>query len=77
MFVIEMQLDRAFLTFEWRFDALSERRTKMTQKIVLSGDNAVTFVEQVREGFGPGLADGMKRIATEMIAAEAGFKDAD
>src|SRR5580765_997470 len=36
-FVIEMQLDRALLTFEWRFDALSRQRTKMTQKIILSG----------------------------------------
>jgi hypothetical protein len=68
-FVIEMQLDQAVLTFEWRFDALSERTTMMTQKVVLSGDNAATFVEQV-EGFRPGLADGMKRIATEMAAAE-------
>src|SRR6185369_13562562 len=33
MFVIEMPLEGALLTFEWRFDALSDRRTKMTQKI--------------------------------------------
>jgi len=78
MFVIEMALDRAaLLSFEWRFEALPDLRTKMTQKILLSGDNAAAFVEQVREGFAPGLADGMKRIATEMTAAEAGFKDAD
>ena len=34
-FVLEMQLDRAKLTFEWRFDALAENRTKLTQQIVL------------------------------------------
>jgi hypothetical protein len=39
-FVIEMQLDGALLTFEWSFDALSEHKTRMTQRIVLAGDNA-------------------------------------
>ena len=69
-FVLEMQLDKALLTFEWRFDALSEQRTRMTQKIVLSGDNAVAYVQQVEAGFSPSLAEGMRRIATEMAAAE-------
>jgi hypothetical protein len=69
-FVLEMQLGRALLIFEWCFEALSEQRTRMTQKIVLSGDNAATYAEQVEAGFSPGLADGMRRIATEMAAAE-------
>jgi hypothetical protein len=69
-FVLEMQLDRAMLTFEWCFNALSEHRTKMTQRIALSGSNAAAYAEQVEAGFRPGLADGMKRLATEMIAAE-------
>jgi hypothetical protein len=69
-FVLEMQLDKALLTFEWRFDGLSEQRTRMTQKIVLSGDNAAAYVEQVEAGFRPSLAGGMRSIATEMAAAE-------
>ena len=69
-FVLEIQLDKALLTFEWRFDALSEQRTRMTQKIVLSGDNAAAYAEQVEAAFRPSLADGMRRIATEMAAAE-------
>lgn len=69
-FVLEMQLDKALLTFEWRFDALSEQKTRMTQKIVLSGDNAAAYVEQVESGFRPSLEAGMTRIATEMAAAE-------
>ena len=69
-FVLEMELDNALLTFEWHFDALSKRRTRMTQKIVLSGDNAAAYAEQVEAGFSPGLADGMRRIATEMAVAE-------
>jgi hypothetical protein len=69
-FVLEMQLDRATLTFEWRFDDLSEHRTKLTQHIVLSGDNAEAYTAQVQAGFGPNLLDGMRRIAAEMAAAE-------
>jgi hypothetical protein len=65
-----MQLDGALLTFEWRFDELSTRRTTMTQTIVLSGDNAAAYADQVKAGFGPTLADGMRRIATEMADAE-------
>jgi len=66
LFVLEMQLDGALLTFEWHFAELSAQRTMMTQRIVLSGDNAAAYADQVKEGFGPTLADGMKRIATEM-----------
>jgi hypothetical protein len=69
-FVLEMELDRAILTFEWRFDASSAQRTRMTQKIVLAGENAAAYVEQVRAVFTPGLADGMRRVAAEMAAAQ-------
>jgi len=69
-FVTEMQLDRATLTFEWYFDRVSEDKTKLTQRIVLSGDNAGAYVEQVDAGFSPNLPTGMKRIAAEMVTAE-------
>ena len=69
-FVLEMQLGGATLTFEWRFDALSEHRTSMTQRIVLAGENAAAYAKQVESGFSKSLADGMRRIATEMAAAE-------
>ena len=69
-FVIEMPLDRATLTFEWRFDRISEVRTRLTQRIVLSGDNAGAYAEQVDAGLGRNLPDGMRRIAAEMAAAE-------
>jgi hypothetical protein len=36
-YIIDMSLDRATCSFEWQFDALSERRTKLTQRIVLWG----------------------------------------
>jgi hypothetical protein len=69
-FVIEMPLDQAVLSFEWRFDPLADRRTRITQRIVLSGDNASAFAEQVQANFSATLGDGMKRIADAMARAE-------
>jgi hypothetical protein len=69
-FVLEMQLDRATLSFEWRFDELPGERTKLTQHVVLSGENAGAYAAQVEAGFGANLPDGMRRIAAEMTAAE-------
>ena len=58
------------LCFRWRFDPLSEQRTRVTQQIELSGRNAAIYVEQLRDAFGSTLADGMKRVVAEMVAAE-------
>lgn len=69
-FIIEMPLDRATLSFEWRFDALSNRRTRLTQHILLSGANATAYAEQVRAAFGATLRDGMERIAATIVRAE-------
>jgi len=76
-FVTEMQLNGATLTFEWFFERVSGHRTKLTQRIVLSGANAGTYARQVEAGFGPNLADGMKRIAAETAAAEKRSQSAD
>lgn len=69
-FVIEMPLDRALLTFEWRFEEVAERLTRMTQEIVLSGENAPAYAAQVAAAFGPNLEEGMRRIAAAMSAAQ-------
>jgi hypothetical protein len=68
-FVIEMPLDRATISFEWRFDAVSDRQTRLSQRIVLAGDNAAAYAPQVQVAFGANLADGMTRIAAAMAAA--------
>jgi len=68
LFIIEMPLDRATLSFEWRFDAVSNRRTRLTQHILLSGSNATAYAEQVRAG--ATLRDGMERIAATIVRAE-------
>ena len=70
-FVIEMPLDRATLSFEWRFDAVSDRHTRLSQRIVLVGDNAAAYAPQVQAVFGSNLPDGMSRIAAAMAAAAA------
>ncbi|HEV3216398.1 MAG TPA: hypothetical protein VGZ27_11785 [Vicinamibacterales bacterium] len=69
-FIIEMLLEGAVLSFEWRFAAISGRRTRITQRIVLLGDNATAYAAQVSSQFGLTLADGMKRIADAMTSAE-------
>ena len=67
---IEMPLDRATLSFEWRFEALSEHRTRLTQRIALSGENSEAYVGQVQAGFGRTLREGMERVARLMEAAQ-------
>jgi hypothetical protein len=62
-FVIDMPLKEAVLSFEWDFEPLSNHRTRITQRIVRSGDNATEYADQVRAGFGSTLDDGMRRIA--------------
>jgi hypothetical protein len=64
-----MRLDRATLSFEWRFDAVSDRRTRLSQPIVLAGENAAAYAPQVRAAFGSNLPDGMSRIAAALTAA--------
>jgi len=68
--VIEMSLDRAILTFEWIFEPMAQHRTRITQRIILSGDNATAYADQVRAGFGSTLDEGMRRIADALVMAE-------
>jgi hypothetical protein len=42
-FTIAMPLDGAVITFEWLFDAVANHRTRITQRIILSGDNATAY----------------------------------
>ena len=76
-FVIDMPLDGAVLSFEWAFEPVSSHRTRMTQRIVLSGDNATAYVDQVRAGFGSTLDDGMRRIAAALVRAERAMRLGD
>jgi Polyketide cyclase / dehydrase and lipid transport len=64
-------LDRALMLFHWRFDALSEGRTRLTQQIELRGDNAATYIDDIKAGFEPNLEPGMRRIAENMARASS------
>jgi ketosteroid isomerase-like protein len=68
---IEMPLDAAALTFRWTFEPSGDRRTRITQRIALIGENAAAFVEQAQAGFASNLAAGMTRIAAAMSRADA------
>ena len=70
-FVIDMRLDGAVITFEWMFEAIAPDRTRITQRITLSGDHAAAYADQVRTVFGATLAEGMRRIAAAMVASSA------
>ena len=70
-YVLEMLLDGAVLSFEWHFAAMSDRKTRLTQRIVLSGNNAAAHAAGIEAGFGPTLPEGMKRIAGLLARAEA------
>ena len=59
--IIEMQLDEAILSFYWKFENLTEDKSRITQRIVLSGPNAAAFVAQagILEQSTP---EGMKKL---------------
>jgi hypothetical protein len=69
-YVLEMELDRAVITFEWRFGRLPGG-TRFSQRIVIKGANAATYVSQVAAAFGSNLAAGMSRLVSAIEQAEA------
>jgi hypothetical protein len=62
---IDIELDRATVAFRWRFEAMSDRRTKLVQRITLEGENAAAYVGHLDAAFGT-LPEGMKRLAAAM-----------
>jgi hypothetical protein len=67
---IELQLEGAVLCFEWRFEALTDQRTLLTQRVVLRGENAAAFRSQIESTFTSNLAGGMKKLARAIARAE-------
>jgi len=70
-YTIETELDGATLLCEWRFDPILERRTRLTQRLGLSGDDTAAQAEGVRAMFAPTLAAGMRRIAGLIARTQA------
>ena len=71
---IEMGLEGAALSFEWRFVGLADGRTRLTQRIVLKGEKADRYVSQVKAAFAANLSDGMNKLATAMANADPSCK---
>lgn len=69
-FATEMPLEGAMMVCEWSFEPISERQTRLTQRLGLYGENASQQAQIVRHGFGPTLAQGMRRIADLIAEAE-------
>jgi Polyketide cyclase / dehydrase and lipid transport len=59
----------ASLFCHWRFDPLSADTTRLTQRLALCGENAASYVSDIRSAFEPHLEPGMRRIAQLMTEA--------
>src|ERR1700730_9078442 len=66
---IEMQLDGATLSFAWRFEGLADGRTRLTQRVLLQGQNAAAYLSEVKVTFSSSLPEGMKKGARAMTNA--------
>jgi hypothetical protein len=62
-------LERAVVIVHWRFDPLSERTARLTQRMELLGENAAAYVDEIKALFEPNLEPGMRRIAQRMEAS--------
>ena len=66
---IEMQLPDAILSFHWTFENLHEDQTRITQRLVLSGPNAKSFVAQANM-LEQSTPAGMKKLAEAIQTAQ-------
>jgi len=71
---IEMSLEGAALSFEWRFVGLADGRTRLTQRIVLKGEKADRYLSQVKAAFTANLSEGMNRLAAAMANSDPNRK---
>jgi len=71
---IEMQLEAATLSFEWRFVGLADGRTRLTQRIVLKGQRADKYLSHVKAAFTANLLVGMNKLAKAMANADPRHK---
>ena len=66
---IEMQLPDAILSFHWSFEELSENKTLITQRLVLSGPGAKSFVAQANR-MEVSAPEGMKKVVAAIERAQ-------
>jgi hypothetical protein len=59
--IIDIQLPGAILSCHWTFETVSEDRTRITQRMTLSGENAPALVAQART-LEKSTPEGMERL---------------
>jgi hypothetical protein len=72
-YTIEFSLDRATLSFLWRFEA-GARGARLTQRVRLSGENAAEYRNNVEQAMSANLAAGMERIGAAIDRAYSSGK---
>ena len=78
--VFEICLPGAILRFRWKFEDLGGR-TRMTQRVGIEGEQALSLVTAVASSLEPGIPAGMQKLCETMSKAAAdafrpGFGDA-
>jgi hypothetical protein len=71
---IEISLDGAILSFEWRFVGLAQGRTLLTQRIALKGEKADMYISQVKAAFTANPPVAMNKLAAAMANADPSRK---
>ena len=68
----EVELDGAAVHFHWTYEVLGDRRTRLSQHIVLDGPGAEAYVPVMEGHFAPNVAKGMEKLADEIARDAAG-----
>ena len=68
--VLEIPVQGCCVQFRWRFDDLGER-TRMTQRISLAGEGAVSLVSAIAPMLESNIPGGMKKLCEAMTKAAA------
>jgi hypothetical protein len=66
---IEIDLPNALFCFHWSFDDLTGKRTRIGQRLVLSGVDATLFLDQVKV-MGNTAPEGLKKLIAAMERAQ-------
>ena len=65
---IEIGLPNALFSFHWSFDDVDEKRTRISQRLVLSGEDAAIFLDQAKV-MGKNAPQGLKKLIAAMERA--------
>ena len=70
--VTEVELTGAVVRFTWTYEELPDKRTRLSQHMVLEGPGAEAYVPVMEEHFAPNVSKGMEKLAGEIARHAAG-----